>query len=203
MSIEASVKIFGIQQTLKELNDFDKVYRRQVTKDIKAAGDDIVKDARSAVQHFENSEGNGAPLSRMYKYSLIKGRSVFWTTSKVQAGYLTKVGKRGNKAKTVLFKDKFDAESNPRESHSVSFKATPYELMSMQQKDVAGAIFEHAGKNKTTRFTETLGKEEGPAPRVLQKAVDKNRTNVEHTVTKIVDDVMKTLNKRMVIEYGN
>jgi hypothetical protein len=192
MSIEASVKIFGIQQTLKELNDFDKVYRRQVTKDIKAAGDDIVKDARSAVEHFENSEGNGAPLSRMYKYSLIKGRSVFWTTSKVQAGYITKVGK-----------DKFDAESNPRESHSVSFKATPYELMSMQQKDVAGAIFEHAGKNKTTKFTETLGKEEGPAPRVLQKAVDKNRTNVEHTVTKIVDDVMKTLNKRMVIEYGN
>jgi len=125
MSIEASVKIFGIQQTLKELNDFDKVYRRQVTKDIKAAGDDIVKDARSAVQHFENSEGNGAPLSRMYKYSLIKGRSVFWTTSKVQAGYITKVGKRGNKAKTVLFKDKFDAESNPRESHKVSFKGHP------------------------------------------------------------------------------
>jgi len=201
--MEASVKIFGIQQTLKDLNDFDKTYRKQVTKDIKKEGDVIVADARSAVQHFENSEGNGAPLSRMYKYSLIKGKSVFWTTSKVQQGFITRVGKRGNKAKTVVFKDKFDAENNPRESHFVSFKATPYELMAMQQKDIAGAIFEHAGKNKTTKFTETLNKEEGPAPRVLEKAVEKNRENVVNGVEKIVDKVMKTLNKKMVVEHGN
>jgi hypothetical protein len=201
--MEASVKIFGIQQTLKELNDFDKTYRRQVTKDIKKEGDVIVADARVAVEKFENSAGNGAPLSRMYKYSLIKGRSVFWTTSAVQKGFLTKVGKRGSKAKTVMFKDKFDAENNPRESHFVSYKATSYELMSMQQKDVAGAIFDHAGKNKTTRFTETLNKEEGPAPRVLEKAVMKNRENVVREVEKIVDKVMATLNKKLVIEHGN
>ena len=201
--MEASVKIFGIQQTLKELNDFDKTYRRQVTKDIKKEGDVIVGDARVAVQKFENSAGNGAPLSRMYKYSLIKGRSIFWDTSAVQKGFLTKVGKRGSKAKTVMFKDKFDAENNPRESHFVSYKATSYELMSMQQKDVAGAIFDHAGKNKTTRFTDTLNKEEGPAPRVLEKAVMKNRENVVREVEKIVDKVMATLNKKLVIEHGN
>ena len=201
--MEASVKIFGIQQTLKELNDFDKTYRRQVTKDIKKEGDVIVADARVAVQKFENSAGNGAPLSRMYKYSLIKGRSIFWDTRAVQKGFLTKVGKRGSKAKTVMFKDKFDAENNPRESHFVSYKAKPYELMSMQQKDVAGAIFDHAGKNKTTRFTDTLNKEEGPAPRVLEKAVMKNRENVVREVEKIVDKVMATLNKKLVIEHGN
>ena len=201
--MEASVKIFGIQQTLKDLNDFDKTYRKQVTKDIKQAGNAIVADARSAVQKFENSAGNGAPLSRMYKYSLIKGRSIFWTTSAVQKGFITKVGKRGTKAKTVMFKDSFDAENNPRESHLVSFKATPYELMAMQQKDVAGAIFDHAGRNKSTKFTETLNKEEGPAPRVLEKAVNKNRENVVNEVEKIVNKVMKTLNKKMVIEHGN
>jgi hypothetical protein len=201
--MEASVKIFGIQQTLKELNDFDKTYRRQVTKDIKKEGDVIVADARVAVQKFENSAGNGAPLSRMYKYSLIKGRSIFWDTSAVQKGFLTKVGKRGSKAKTVMFKDKFDAENNPRESHFVSYKAKPYELMSIQQKDVAGAIFDHAGKNKTTRFTDTLNKEEGPAPRILEKAVMKNRENVVREVEKIVDKVMATLNKKLVIEHGN
>lgn len=201
--MEASVKIFGIQQTLKDLNDFDKTMRKQVTKDIKHAGDVIVQDARSAVQKFENSAGNGAPLSRMYKYSLIKGRSVFWTTSAVQKGFITKVAKRGNKAKTVMFKDKFDAESNPRESHIVSYKATPFQLMTMQQKDVAGAIFEHAGKNKTTKFTETLNKEEGPAPRVLEKAVIKNRDTVVHEVEQIVEKVMQTLNRKMVVEHGN
>jgi hypothetical protein len=201
--MEASVKIFGIQQTLKELNDFDKTYRRQVTKDIKKEGDVIVADARVAVQKFENSAGNGAPLSRMYKYSLIKDRSIFWDTGAVQKGFLTKVGKRGSKAKTVMFKDKFDAENNPRESHFVSYKARPYELMSMQQKDAAGAIFDHAGKNKTTKFTDTLNKEEGPAPRVLEKAVMKNRENVVREVEKIVDKVMATLNKKLVIEHGN
>ena len=201
--MEASVKIFGIQQTLKDLNDFDKTMRKQVTKDIKHAGDVIVQDARNAVQKFENSAGNGAPLSRMYKYSLIKGRSVFWTTNAVQKGFITKVAKRGNKAKTVMFKDKFDAESNPRESHTVSYKATPFQLMTMQQKDVAGAIFEHAGKNKTTKFTQTLNKEEGPAPRVLEKAVIKNRETVVHEVEQIVEKVMQTLNRKMVVEHGN
>jgi len=201
--MEASVKIFGIQQTLKDLNDFDKTYRKQVTKDIKKEGDVIVADARSAVQKFENSAGNGAPLSRMYKYSLIKGRSVFWATSAVQKGFITKVGKRGTKAKTVMFKDRFDAENNPRESHVVSYKATPYELMSMQQKDIAGAIFDHAGKKKSTKFTETLNKEEGPAPRVLEKAVMKNRENVVQGVEKIIDKVMQTLNKKLVVQHGN
>jgi hypothetical protein len=202
--MEASVKIFGIQQTLKELNDFDKTYRRQVTKDIKKEGDVIVADARVAVQKFENSAGNGAPLSRMYKYSLIKGRSIFWDTSAVQKGFLTKVGKRGSKAKTVMFKDKFDAENNPRESHFVSYKAKPYELMSIQQKDVCRRNLRSCWqKTKTTRFTDTLNKEEGPAPRVLEKAVMKNRENVVREVEKIVDKVMATLNKKLVIEHGN
>jgi hypothetical protein len=41
--------------------------------------------------------------------------------------------------------------------------------MAMQQKDAAGAIFDHAGKNKTTKFTDTLNKEEGPAPAYYKK----------------------------------
>ena len=37
------LQIQGIQQTLAELNKYDKVYRRQVTKDIKGAGAPIIE----------------------------------------------------------------------------------------------------------------------------------------------------------------
>jgi hypothetical protein len=73
----------------------------------------------------------------------------------------------------------------------------------MQQKDIAGAIFDHTGRKKSTKFTETLNKEEGPAPRVLEKAVLKNRENVVQGVEKIIDKVMVTLNRKLVVEHGN
>ena len=49
-----SVNITGVQQTLKALNSFDRRYRRQVTIDIKNAGDQIINEARSMVAHFDN-----------------------------------------------------------------------------------------------------------------------------------------------------
>ena len=41
MSSKVTMQIEGVQKTLAELNKFDKVYRRQVTKDIKGAGTPI------------------------------------------------------------------------------------------------------------------------------------------------------------------
>ena len=37
----ARIEIFGIKETLAELNSFDREYRRQVTKDITDAGQNI------------------------------------------------------------------------------------------------------------------------------------------------------------------
>ena len=197
MSSNVTMQIEGVQKTLAELNKFDKVYRRQVTKDIKGAGQQIVNTARELI-------GTEPPLSGMVRGKLIKGREVYWTNKTAKAGLKIKVGRRASKCGTVQFKDNFDAETNPRESHSVTFGARPYQLMVAQQTDAAGAIYDHAGiKTKNTNFVNNLNVQVGSQPRAIDPAVEKHRYTVQYAVKKIVDDVADVLNKKLKVRYGN
>lgn len=197
MSSKVTMQIEGVQKTLAELNKFDKVYRRQVTKDIKGAGVPIINSARQLI-------GDVPPLSGMVRGKIIKGREVYWTNRTAKAGLKIKVGRRASRGGTVQFKDKFDAETNPRESHSVTFKARPYQLMVVQQTDAAGAIYDHAGiKTKNTNFVKNLNIEVGTQPRAIDPAVEKHRYTVQFAVKQIVDEVAKELNKKLKVRYGN
>jgi len=190
------LQIEGIKETLAELNKYDKVYRRQVTKDIKGAGAPIIATARQLI-------GDVPPLSGMVRGKLIKGREVYWTNRTAKAGLKIKVGRRASKGGTVQFKDNFDAETNPRESHSVTFKARPYQLMVAQQTDAAGAIYDHAGIKTKGQFVTNLNVEIGNQPRAIDPAVQQHRETVQFAVKRIVDEVAKTLNKKLKVRYGN
>jgi hypothetical protein len=197
MSSPFGLEIENVKETLKQLNDYDKVYRREVTKRIKGAGAEIVTTARQMI-------GEAPPLSGMVRGKLIKGREVYWTNRTAKAGIKIKVGRRAGRGGTVQFKDTFDAENNPRESHSVSFAARPYQLMVAQQTDAAGAIYDHAGaKTKNTNFVNNLNVEVGTQPRAIDLAVEKNRKTVEVAVVAIVDEVVKVLNQNLKGNNGN
>ena len=197
MSSPFGLEIENVKETLKQLNDYDKVYRREVTKRIKGAGAEIVTTARQMI-------GEAPPLSGMVRGKLIKGREVYWTNRTAKAGIKIKVGRRAGRGGTVQFKDTFDAENNPRESHSVSFAARPYQLMVAQQTDAAGAIYDHAGaKTKNTNFVNNLNVEVGTQPRAIDPAVEKNRRTVEVAVVAIVDEVVKVLNQNLKGNNGN
>jgi hypothetical protein len=190
------LQIEGIKETLAELNKYDKVYRRQVTKDIKGAGAPIINTARQLI-------GDVPPLSGMARGKLIKGREVYWSNKTAKAGLKIKVGRRASRGGTVQFKDNFDAEINPRESHSVTFKARPYQLMVAQQTDAAGAIYDHAGIKTKGQFVTNLNVEVGNQPRAIDPAVQQHRETVQFAVKRIVDEVAKTLNKKLKVRYGN
>ena len=196
MSSPLTLQISDVQKTLAELNKFDKVYRREITKRIKGAGTEIITTARQLV-------GDVPPLSGMARGKLIKGREVYWDNKSVKAGFKIKVGRRGSRGGTVQFKDKFDAETNPRESHSVTFGARPYELMVAQQTDAAGAIYDHAGIKTKGQFVTNLNVEVGSQPRAIDPAVEKNRKSVEFAVVEIISVVTKVLNKNLKARYGN
>jgi hypothetical protein len=61
------LEIKGIQETLKLLNEIDPKYRREVTRQIRGAGEVILSEARQMVASYDNSKGNGAPLSGMVR----------------------------------------------------------------------------------------------------------------------------------------
>ena len=196
MSSPLTLQISDVQKTLAELNKFDRVYRREITKRIKGAGTEIITTARQLV-------GDVPPLSGMARGKLIKGREVYWDNKSVKAGFKIKVGRRGSRGGTVQFKDMFDAETNPRESHSVTFGARPYELMVAQQTDAAGAIYDHAGIKTKGQFVTNLNVEVGSQPRAIDPAVEKNRKSVEFAVVEIISEVTKVLNKNLKARYGN
>jgi len=192
----ASVRIEGIQAALKELNTIDPKYRREVTKRIKAAGADIINDARSMVAHFDNSLMNGAPLSGMARGNLIRGRETAWKTDQVQKGFKVKVGVRASKERYVNF-------DRGGYTEQVVYGAKPYQLMVIQQADAAGSIYDHAGRNTNSTFVTNLDAEVGPEPRAIDKAVERGREPVTKKVYEVVQDVEKQINRNLRFTYGN
>jgi hypothetical protein len=130
----------------------------------------------------------------MVNGNMIKGRDgTGWSRTRVLAGIRTVVGKRGQRARTVRF-------SNGR---TADFKATQYQLLVLQQKDVAGAIWDHAGIRGGGQFVANLeaeGETVGPrtAPRALEPAANSVLPAVEDEVGKIVAQVMTIVNRNLV-----
>jgi hypothetical protein len=191
------VEIKGIQETLKLLNDIDPKYRRQVTKQIKGAGEVILNEARQMVASYDNSKGNGAPLSGMVRGNLIKGRETTWRTDAVQKGFKIKTGVRASKERYVNFTRTDDRGSQYTEQ--VVYGAKPYRLMTVQSGDAAGAIYDHAGRNTSSQFVSNLNVQEGGQPRVIDVAVDKNRPAVQAEVLSVVTEVMKRTNQQLKV----
>ena len=188
MPATASYQVYGIQEALAEINKVDRTLRRQITKDIQAgAGARLVTAARSFIP-------TKPPLSRMVNGNMIKGRDgTGWSRDRVLAGIRSIVGKRGSRARTVTF-------SNGR---TADFKATQYQLLVLQQKDAAGAIWDHAGIRNGGQFVTNLlaeGEHVGPAaaPRALEPAAMSVLPVVEKEVEKIVERVMSIVNRNLV-----
>ena len=186
------LQIEGIQETLKLLNDVDPKYRRLVTKQIKNAGASILTEARQMVASFDNSKGNGAPLSGMVRGNLVKGRETSYRTDAVQKGFKIKVGVRGSKERYVNF-------NRGGSTEQVKFGAKPYRLMTVQSADAAGVIYDHAGRGTSSQFVTNLNVEEGNQPRVIDVAVDKNKDNETAEVLKVVEQVMAVTNRQMKV----
>lgn len=188
MAAVSTFEIYGIQEALKALNSLDRTLRRQITKDIQGgAGRKLVDQARSLIP-------TKPPISGMGRSPLIGGRETTqWDRAQVTRGIRTIVGQRARPPKTITF-------SNGR---TVQFKGTPYQLLVLQQKDAAGAIWDHAGIRNTSMFVDNLireGDHIGPAaaPRALQPAAEDVTPTVEDEVRKICEDVMRIINRKLV-----
>jgi len=197
MPYTARIEVHGIKEALAELNSFDPKYRKQITKDIANAGQKILVSARALIKDFPNSKGNGAPLSNMAKGKLVKGRDVRWDNNTVRAGFKVKVGASASRERVVTFRGNDDTENR------VLFKAKPYQLMVIQQKDAAGAIYDHAGRRTPGIFVTNLNAETSHEPRAIDPAIEMHRDTVEQEVLSIVEKVMGAINKNMQVRYGN
>ena len=195
---QANLEVKGIQETLALLNKIDPTYRRDVTKQIKRAGDVMVTEARSMITTI--SAVKGAPLSGMNRGTLIKGREVRWNTATVNKGFNVKVGSRATKERYVDFTRFTDGVATHTEQ--IPFGAKPYRLMTVQQRDAAGAIYDHAGRHTTGRFVANLNiSGGGEQPRVIDKAVEKNKPAVQAEVQLVIANIETKTNHKLKQRY--
>ena len=201
MPVAASAQVFGLQETLAELNKFDPSFRRQITTDIQAgAGRMVVESARSMIP-------NDYPLSGMARGSMIKGRNeTIYSIKRVMAGVKTVVGKRASRERTVTFKRPLMLDGrriNNAYTQTVDFNARPYALLVAQQKDAAAALWDHAGIRQGSQFVTNLITEgEGPNPRAsrsLTPGVVAVMPAVEGELSKIIDRVSVKMNRNLKI----
>jgi hypothetical protein len=191
---EPILEIKGAQEALAALNKIDPTYRRDVTKRISRAGEPMVQEARQMVTTISGVKG--APLSGMRRGSLIKGKEIRWQTDAVNKGFKIKVGVRATKERYVNFARFTDGVQTHTEQ--VPFGSKPYKLMIMQQADAAGAIYDHAGRNTSGSFVTNLNAEGGgEQPRVIDKAVEKNKPAVQEQVQLVINDVEKITNRNL------
>jgi hypothetical protein len=204
MPVSANAQVFGIQETLKELNQFDQTFRRQITRDIQgSAGKRIVDSARSLIP-------TTYPLSGMARGSMIKGRSeTTYRIENVQNAITTVVARRATRERTVTFSKPLyiDGRAIPNAyTKTVDFKARPFSLLTAQQKDAAGAIWDHAGIRDSSPFiTNLIAEGEGNprAPRALAPGIGAVMPAVENDLSLIIDRVNAKMNTRLKIEKGN
>ena len=195
-SAQPNVQITGIKEALAELNKIDPTYRREITKRIKGAGEEIINEARSMVAFFDNSLGNGAPLSGMVRGNLIAGRETHWRTPKVKKGFKVQVGRAASRERYVNF-------DRGGYTQQVVYGSKPYRLMVIQQTDAAGSIYDHAGRHTSSTFVSNLNAEVGDQPRAIDKAVEKGRLPVTLKVLEVVHDVEKVINRKLKVTHGN
>lgn len=201
MPVAASAQVFGIQETLAELNKFDPTFRRQITTDIQAgAGRMVVDSARSMIP-------TDYPLSGMARGSMIKGRrETTYNIKNVLNGVKTVVGKRASRERTVTFKRPLLLDGrriNNAYTQTVDFNARPYALLVAQQKDAAAALWDHAGINQGSQFvTNLITDGEGPNPRAsrsLTPGVVAVMPAVESELSKIISRVSVKMNRNLQI----
>jgi hypothetical protein len=204
MPVAASAQVFGIQETLAELNKLDPIFRRQITTDIQSgAGRMVIESARSMIP-------NDYPLSGMARGSMIKGRNeTTYRISNVMNGVKTVVGKRASRERTVTFSRPLIMDGrkiNNAYTETVDFKARPYALLVAQQKDAAAALWDHAGIKEGSQFvTNLITDGEGPnarASRSLTPGVVAAMPGVQNELSKIIDRVSDKMNKNLKIAYS-
>ena len=165
--------IAGLKEALRELNNLDKVARRQLTKDFQAVCKPVVDAAKRATPQ-------APPISGW-------GRS--WTT---RSGYKALPWQANLATKNIKAKV---SGKKPREYNG---RMTNLAVFTIAWGGTINTIYDLASNSQTAagaNMVRGLEARHGKASRALWPAYRANQDEVERQVTQIIDDVMRTVSK--------
>lgn len=168
MNVETNVSVVGLKEALKELNSFDKVARRQVTKDFKRITQPVVETAKGRIPF-------GPPLSGMARN---------WTPS-------------GRRAPLLPWNPNGDIRQVINTKKIKEYQGTKVNLavFSVKWVDAVATIFDFASNG---RLGQSLTSKFGTPSRVMWNAMDSEEGRVEAELLDVIQGVMEDVNKRLV-----
>lgn len=173
MSDDRAIVLFGVKETVKALEQFDKdavkSFNKLVNSELNVAKKDALGFVKSEpplsgwnTQPARNPRSRGGAGWPAWDQSVIKGGiSVSKAERKVRRDYTTNAG-------------------------------------ALKNRSAAGVIYELAGRtNKTGKFIKNLEGKVGNASRLIWQSVDKNRPRIEKNVAEALDDLKANLQKNL------
>lgn len=138
MTVSTSVKIVGLEETLKELRKVEPQYVKDFRKRARVFANDAVVSAKKEFDHqAQGWQEPGLPLRGMKRGRLIAGRNITWDARKARRSVKFKLGGPAKKSRV----------------------GKSYRMFAIIQADAAGAIYDMAGKrnsNPSKPFEENL-----------------------------------------------
>jgi hypothetical protein len=179
VSVGVQVQVYGVKEALKEINKINPKLRREFTKRYKEIVKPVLDQAKS---NFPDAP----PLSRMGKPYKHLGA---WDGGLVAKGVTARINTRGARKRNVE-------------------KGAVYETIStflIQQKTGWGSLYDMAGKkNGTSQMATNLVNEGFGSPsRAMWPAYEQHKTEIDFAVLALCKDVMKEVNRNLVIDNGN
>ena len=165
--VEFKTEIVGIRETIQVLKKTEPEIFKEFRSKAKFAVDPIVKDAQMRINKVSARNGKNAPLSGMLKPWAPKGRQVFpWNQQKAV---------KGVKVKLRTSKESF---------------------LTVTQMDVAGAVFDIAGRKNSNALSRSLNMSLEPS-RTMWPAAESKEDEVTKNLAELVDYVNEKTNKKL------
>lgn len=166
--LKLGMEVYGIKEALRELNQVDKVARREVTKRYKAIVDPAVKDAQRSVPPL--------PLSGFARGWRTKSgfRMLPWQNNEASKRIKAGIDTRRPRAKTV--------------------GASNLTVFYVRWQGAINTIFDVAKKGFLGR---SLTQEHGQPSRVMWPSVQRHEQEINHGVLVLMKDVMDKVNRKL------
>ena len=167
MTVDFSTEVVGIRDTVSLLRKTEPAVFKEFRSKAKFALDPMVKDAQRRISQASARNGKGAPLSGMLKPWKPKGRQVFpWNQQKAV---------KGVKVKILTSKQSF---------------------LFVTQMNVAGAVFDMAGRKKPNGLSKSLNIA-AKASRTMWPAAESKEDEVRRNLSVLVDFVNAKTNRKL------
>jgi hypothetical protein len=165
--VQYKTEIVGIRDTVQLLKKTEPEIFKEFRSKAKFAVDPIVKDAQMRINRVSARNGKSAPLSGMLKPWAPKGRQVFpWNQQKAV---------KGVKVKLLTTKQSF---------------------LTVTQMDVAGAVFDIAGRKNSNALSRSLDMSLEPS-RTMWPAAESKEDEVTKNLAELVNYVNEKTNKKL------